>query len=222
MKLLKKLKNLFRLIRKWLNPSLHDKEAKRYFADGGDELFRYNFDLSSQSLVLDLGGYKGQWTSDIYSMYCCKILIFEPVFSYFEKIRDRFYYNPNIDVYCLALGKNKKQETIWVCDDGSSVYSTSETHKETIQFEDVQDFLNLKKIFWIDLIKINIEGGEYELLRRLIETGFIKNIKQIHVQFHDFVPNAEMQMQQICKDLEITHKRILQYKFVWENWTLRD
>ena len=38
----------------------------------------------------------------------------------------------------------------------------------------------------IDLIKINIEGGEYDLLPAIIDSGLIKRIKYIQVQFHNF------------------------------------
>lgn len=36
----------------------------------------------------------------------------------------------------------------------------------------------------IGLMKINIEGGEYELLERMIELGIINKVKDIQIQFH--------------------------------------
>jgi len=45
----------------------HEKEVRRWWTDGGDERLRYTYDLDDTSLVMDLGGYKGQWTSDIYA-----------------------------------------------------------------------------------------------------------------------------------------------------------
>ena len=74
----------------------------------------------------------------------------------------------------------------------------------------------------IDLMKINIEGGEYDLLEHLIKTGWIDKIINIQVQFHDFVENAEARMLAIQNDLAKTHELTYQYKFVWENWRLKD
>ena len=70
----------------------------------------------------------------------------------------------------------------------------------------------------IDLMKINIEGAEYDLLEHLIENKFVENIKDIQVQFHDFVPNAEARMKNIQAGLSKTHYLTYQYPFVWENW----
>ena len=70
-------------------------------------------------------------------------------------------------------------------------------------------------------MKINIEGGEYDLLEHLIETGFVKNIFDLQIQFHDFIPNARGRMENIQKKLKKTHKLSYQYEFVWESWKLK-
>jgi cellulose biosynthesis protein BcsQ len=82
-------------------------------------------------------------------------------------------------------------------------------------------FLQEKDIKRIDLMKINIEGCEYNLLECLIGIGFIKNIKNIQVQFHDFVEDAEKRMMEIQKNLQKTHYLTYQYPFVWENWEIK-
>jgi hypothetical protein len=73
----------------------------------------------------------------------------------------------------------------------------------------------------IDLIKINIEGGEYELLSRLIETGLIDKINNIQVQFHEVTSTSLSEMHIIQQSLSKTHKPTYQYEFVWENWVRR-
>lgn len=221
MKTLRILNRLCKKIKLKYFPTLHESEVKRYFKDGGDERFRFDFDyLNINSLVIDLGGYKGQWASDIYSKYNCNILIFEPVSFFYGNIVNRFKFNSKIKVFNLALGESRKIEQIGLVDDGSSQFVKS-GDMDIMQFEDVAFFLNENKIDKIHLLKINIEGGEYGLLRRLIETDLIKKIENIHVQFHDFVPDAENQMNEINLQLQKTHKLSLQYKFVWENWNIR-
>ena len=71
------------------------------------------------------------------------------------------------------------------------------------------------------MIKVNIEGGEYDLLEFLIDSNYIEIIDNIQVQFHDFIPDAEERMKNIHKKLEKTHFLTWQYPFVWENWQLK-
>jgi len=215
------LKRVITRMRVSLFPTEHDKEVKRWFAADGDENLRFDYDLNSESLVIDLGGYKGQWASDIYARFNCHVLVFEPVKSFAEKIEKRFKKNPRVEVFRVALGASKRQDIIALDEDGSSVYRNTLV-KETIQFEDVADFFALHNIISVDLMKVNIEGGEYELLPRLSETGLVRKIKNIQIQFHDFGADSKMHMDAICKELEKTHSPTYQYKFVWENWVRND
>jgi len=211
------IKNLFTRLKRILLPTMHDKEVKRYFNDGGDEMFRYLFDIDNNSLVIDLGGYKGQWASDIYSRYKCRIMIFEPVKKYADKMSARFKKNDQIEVFNIALGNSKRTEIISMRDDASSTFLDYGV-KEEIQFVDIFEFFNINNIDQVNLMKINIEGGEYEVIPRLIETGLIQKIEHIQVQFHNIGNESEMQMSKIHLALSQTHKCTKRYKFVWENW----
>ena len=93
-------------------PTEHQKEVKKWFKAGGDEKYRYEYPINSNSLVMDFGGYKGQWASDIYSRYNCRILVFEPIKSFATNISERFKHNSKIEVFCFALGQNRRQELI--------------------------------------------------------------------------------------------------------------
>ena len=49
---------------------------------------------------------------------------------------------------------------------------------------DIVEFVDSEKITEIDLLKINIEGGEYDVIPRLLDTKMINKIKYIQIQFH--------------------------------------
>jgi FkbM family methyltransferase len=217
---MKKIKYYINKIRCKISPTIREKEVARYLNDGGDDFFRFDFELNEESIVFDLGGYKGQWASDIYSKYNCNIYVFEPVKIYCKKIQKRFEKNNKIVVFPIALSKETKTELVAINDDGTSLFKKNST-MEAIDFEDVQIFLEHSGIQKIDLMKINIEGGEYDLLDRLIETGIINKISFLHIQFHDFVPNSYERMNHIKSGLNLTHDNLLEYKFVWENWRLK-
>jgi cell wall assembly regulator SMI1 len=83
------------------------------------------------------------------------------------------------------------------------------------------DFVSENRIRHIDLMKVNIEGGEYDLLEHVIATGLIHRVENIQVQFHDFFPDAVRRMAKIHDELTKTHYLTYQYRFVWENWRLK-
>jgi hypothetical protein len=67
-------------------------------------------------------------------------------------------------------------------------------------------------------MKINIEGGEYELLDRMLETGLVERVTAFQIQFHYFVEDAETRMASAQQRLSRTHSPTWQYRFIWENW----
>ncbi len=198
-------------------PSEHQLMVKKWYADGGDYELRFNYNLGEGSVVLDLGGYQGQWASDLFSRYRCHIFVFEPVSGFAKRIRTRFRNNDKIEVFRFGLGRHSRSESIHISADGSSLFGTS-SNCEQIKIIDVKDWINKRGIDKIALIKINIEGGEYELLDRLIETDLIKKIENIQVQFHNISQNSRSKMERIHEELRNTHELTYQYEYVWENW----
>ena len=73
----------------------------------------------------------------------------------------------------------------------------------------------------VDLVKINIERGEYDLLEHLLAVGFVGHCSNIQVQFHDLIPDSSRRMRSIQEQLARTHSLTCQYPFVRENWRLR-
>jgi FkbM family methyltransferase len=186
----------------------------------GDMNYRVNYGLNEHSVVFDLGGYEGNWASDIFSRYCCTIHIFEPVPAYADRIRDRFSSNKHIHVHKFALAERTGYGEIVLKDDGSSMFIKEGKHQQ-IQLVDGIEFVRQEGIQLIHLMKINIEGSEYDLLDYIIRTGFIECIENIQVQFHDFVPDAQKRMSAIQEQLKATHDLTYQFPFIWENWKKR-
>jgi FkbM family methyltransferase len=226
--ILKKLSEILRNLARlsyWLSSKLYERpdqqSVKVWFRDKGDKTLRLNYNLDESSLVFDLGGYEGQWASDIFAMYGCSIHIFEPVEDFANKIEHRFAKNKHIIIHKFGLSNKSNTAKISVSDDASSIFKPG-LDSQYIKLVKAIDFLKEQDIQHIDLIKINIEGGEYDLLDHLLETGFISKITNIQVQFHDFVPDAASRMDSIQQQLRQTHSLTYQYLFVWENWRLTE
>ena len=195
----------------------HRQILKQWEDDGGDARFRYDYPLTHNSFVMDLGGYEGQWTSEIYSRYGCKIAVFEPVRQFSQALSERFEANEDVEVLQLGLGAVSESQTIYVRGAGSSTYR-KRADAEEIRIVDVKQWFDDNRITSVALMKINIEGGEYDLLDRMIETGLIESIENIQVQFHNFTVDAKRRMERIQEALQCTHRLNYQYRFVWENW----
>lgn len=193
---------------------------RRWHEVRGDKTLRLEYDLNYGSIVFDLGGYEGQWASDIHAMYGCRVHIFEPVPEFANRIKKRFARNARILTHNFGLSSQTMVARLAVCGDGSSV------HRQCADMRDIQlvcakEFLAEEGIAHIDLIKINIEGAEYDVLQHLIDSGFIERIANVQVQFHDCVPFARDRRANLRRQLERTHELTYDFSFVWESWRLK-
>jgi FkbM family methyltransferase len=191
--------------------------VQKWFKDSGDSTLRLEYSLNQQSTVFDVGGYKGAWSEKIIQKYNPYIYIFEPIPQFYAEIREKFKNNPKVLVYNFGLYDKNKSDKISLNGDGSSLYGKSREEIE-IDLIDIQDFIRKKNIQRIDLIKINIEGAEYPLLRRMIDQGILKICRDIQIQFHAFFPDARKLRDKIRGELSLTHSNTYNYPFVWENW----
>lgn len=202
--------------------SEQEKRVIPWFKDNGDRVLRLDYSLSKDSIVFDIGGYEGNWTSDIFSMYQCNIYVFEPVSSFYKAICKRFEFNDKIKVFNFGLSDKYGEIEISINADSSSIFKKvgNTGYLEIIKLKQFKGFIEENNINKIDLLKINIEGGEYDLMEHIIEQNIQSKIRNFQIQFHDFVPNAKIRMDNIKQKLSKSHYLTYEYPFVWENWRL--
>lgn len=192
---------------------------RKWIQDKGDIKLRLAYDLNPSSVVFDIGGYKGDFANALYLQYQCSIYLFEPVGDFYQICKKRFLGNTKIKCFNYGLSNDDSDILISRDDDASSTARKTGGHlKEKIALKDVMTTMENIYVHEIDLLKINIEGGEYDVLPRLIETGFIKNIRFLQIQFHDFIPNSVEMRKNIRVQLATTHQEQWNYPFVWESW----
>lgn len=195
-----------------------ERRVRPWFQNDGDNTLRVAYDLGPDSIVFDVGGYRGQWASDLFSKYLCQIVVFEPVPEYAATILERFSRNPKISVHAVGLSAETTQAEISIAADRSSLFGVRATEPISIQLQSAASFIEARGYKQIDLMKINIEGAEYDLLDHLLDHGLVSSIVDLQIQFHDFVPDAAQRMANIQARLSRTHRLTYQYEFVWENW----
>ena len=150
-------------------PESHRKTVWKWFAANGDKTLRLDYALDANSLVMDMGGYRGDWAHDIHEKYGCKVIVFEPVKQFAEKIKKRFDGNPNIRVEAIALGSENKQEQISLSEDGSSVYDQSQGGAKTaIEFQEKRKERYSELKIYCDNFKNEIKTLENDDFTRLV------------------------------------------------------
>ncbi|WP_022705523.1 FkbM family methyltransferase [Pseudorhodobacter ferrugineus] len=193
---------------------------KRWRADRMEPVRMQFSNIGPTSVVFDIGGFQGDWAADIHDRYGAHLHIFEPHPAFAKEIRSRFQGNPDITTHDFALGP--AEANITLPDDGNASSSfRAATRTVTGRVEPVARFFAKTAINRIDLMKINIEGGEYDLLPALNEAGILPRIGILQVQFHLFAASDIARRDAIRSVLAKTHSCDWSYDFVWEQWSLR-
>lgn len=170
-----------------------NKDSLKHWQDNDLEHLRYEYPLKPEDTVLDIGSYQREWGNKIAADYGCKV-------EYFDALDQRAAWVFDGDIHM-----------------GGSYYYTSMFLPHTSSFKcvDIAGFLQSE----MALVKINIEGGEYQLLDYILSSGLMKNVKYLQVQFHIVEgQDYEEAYNSIINRLSLTHKRQWNYPFCWESW----
>jgi len=176
--------------------------------------------LDAQSVVWDVGGYLGEWASHIDRLYHSQITVFEPIPIFQQKLIHRFHDSSNIQTQPYGLSNSNVTVKMSTEEMGSSQFKAHENYAWT-QLRDIGDVFHESNLEEIDLIKINIEGGEYNLVLRMIQLDLLRRFRKIMIQFHDYYhPKrwARKTRQRIVQEISKTHSPVFSYPFVWEGW----
>jgi FkbM family methyltransferase len=189
-------------------------DSTQWYADNGDATLRLDYDLNEDSIVFDIGGSVGDWCTPIYNRYKCTMHVFEPT-ALFNSCRARLSDQEKVHMHNVAAWTFNGKLTLGVDDNEASIYH--EDNLMEIDCIDLKSFIKDLNINNIDLVKINIEGAEYPLLRDLIDNGTIDIFDNLQVQFH-MIDNYEEEYRYVLEGLSKTHSITWKYPYIWENW----
>ncbi|MFC3616602.1 FkbM family methyltransferase [Lutimaribacter marinistellae] len=214
-------------LKRWLDQLRHPWKAEALKAytqfrkdKAIDRLFDFS-DLPPDATVLDFGGFRGEWTDRILAA-CpdCTVHVFEPHPDFARQIAEKFAGNSRVHVHDAALAHEDGVLRLSDAGDASSAVAAHE-HSFEARTISASRFFAEAGLTKVGLAKMNIEGGEYELLPALIEAGLIDRIDRLQIQFHLFSPDLKAQRDEIRSHLELTHRCDWNYPFVWEEWRLK-
>lgn len=214
-------------LKRWLdrrrNPwkgVFHDAYRTWRRENGPARLYQYG-NLGPGDVVFDVGAFRGEWTDTVLRQQPdAQMHLFEPHPGFVTDLNDKFSGQDNIHIHDFAIGSTTGKMMLSDAGDASSSVADHGKAFEAKSLS-VSDFFAQTPLDQIALTKVNIEGGEYDLLPALLESGDITKIARLQVQFHLFEPEMSAKRDDIRRRLEQTHHCVWCYPFVWEEWQLR-
>lgn len=169
------------------------------------EASRYDYPLDAESVVFDCGAYEGDFARAIAHRYGCRVFAFEPCRRFFEIARATVKAFPNVVVYNFAVGGSTRDAELAVRGDSTSLHSKSH-ETQTVRVFALGQLLGIvDSPPVVDLMKLNVEGAEYEILEHAIEAGILTRFKNIQVQWHGNVEYPASRRAKIVDELLKTH-----------------
>jgi FkbM family methyltransferase len=156
------------------------KEQKDKFGNYLNSFFIQKSLLKSPTpIIFDVGAYDGRTTTQYLSLFpLAKVYAFEPFSDSFEKLKFFASTNNNIFPYNFAVS-NQNGQSLFYCNDFDATNSLLESnenieglqiplkHKKSIKVNTItiDSFTTDKEIHFIDILKLDIQGGELEALK---------------------------------------------------------
>lgn len=200
------------------------------------------------NVVFDVGANVGEWSTNFLrynknaSMHC-----FEPVPETFEKLKSRRF-PEKVVLNNFGLGSKKEQVPIYIFDESDALNSLFQRkglekqgiktpeQKKMIQIETMDDYIAQKGIERIDLVKLDVEGYEYEVFLGMQQTLKQGLVKAIQFEYGGCNIDAKVLLKDIFEFFDgtpyrffkILPKKLMSYpkytqlleNFCYQNWIL--
>jgi FkbM family methyltransferase len=218
---LKKLRwKLAALYQRYWNKNESLAQHRLWLAAEGDQKLRLDYELGPESVVFDVGGYRGDFAAEVRARFGCRVWLFEPVNCLYSECVKRFAADTTVTCHPFGLGARDEELERSVVS-GACNSASAQKPVEMLRLRATSDVLAGLGGRRIDLLKISIDGGEYDLLEHLVGSGLINEVIHLQVQFHDFIPNATERRERLRQLLTRTHVEQWNFPFIWESWKRR-
>lgn len=146
-----------------------------------------SLNIKNFNTCIDVGANVGLFTKYLKIQNCHNILCFEPNISAFSKLEQNLKQESNIRFFNLAVSHNNDPITLYVDENNSLISSgcnkTSFSYK--VNSITLNDIVIQNNISSIDLLKIDIEGMEFDLIENCDNYIFDK-VQRFLIEYHDF------------------------------------
>jgi FkbM family methyltransferase len=190
-----------------------------FYRAGGNALLSENLPVVSSDLVVDAGGYRGDWTAEMSWRYGCRAIVLEPIPDFVADIRRRFERNDRILIIGAGLGPRDETVEMSLAADGtSSIRAAPHARRIEVPILGVRRLFEDHHLDEVACLKLNIEGAEYDLLDAMSVASLLERVRCLVVQFHDIGQSTQERLRRVRKALEGTHQLRFRHELVWERW----
>jgi FkbM family methyltransferase len=186
-------------------------------------------DVRAGAVVVDVGTYRGRWTEKLLGHVGPSgdvvVHAFEPMPGPRRHFTRLLADDSRVHLHPYGLAGRDFNTSMTLAGPGSSLFVDRAADKAVgtneVELRDVSAVLNELSVDRVDVMAINIEGGEFELLDRMYATGWLSRTGTVFVQFHEFAPGAYRGVRRSRRQLSKTHDLAWRYPWVWERWDPR-
>jgi FkbM family methyltransferase len=190
-------------------------DSSAWYAANGDQTLRLNYPhLNEQSVVVDVGARHGDWAGPIKQKYNCNVYCFDVIEEFVNDLL-----NKGFTAYKYAISNTNGYISMGITESEASIFHDENAF--SVECIDTKSMFEKIEEQSIDLLKMNIEGSEYDVVEDLLNQNLIKNIAYLQIQFHA-IENFENRYSNICDRLSQTHELQWRYPFIWESWKLKN
>ncbi len=185
------------------------------------ENLKYDIDLNAGGIVLDIGAFKGQYTEKILARYNDMVFwLYEPIADYFQICQHHFVNTKSVTVHQAAVSADGRNFEMQV--DGLRSRQTVDQLADSVLITsvDIQDIFDSAQEF--ELLKMNIEGMEFECLEKLINTNSLIKARYLLIQFHKFESDSSQRLKKIRESLKEDYENVWSYDWMWELWKRKE
>lgn len=148
-----------------------------------------DFNISDKKIVLDIGANVGLWSKYIIYKGSSKVYCFEPNRKALEHLNKTFKAENNVTIFNLGIYKEKSKIPFYIDESNSLVSSVLSDSNNQPSYEieciTLKDALEMTGETKIDLVKMDIEGAEFEVIDNL-DSYISSKIDSFLIEYHDF------------------------------------
>ena len=175
--------------------------------------------LGPGAVALDVGAYVGSWATAVSARTDGgTIHSFELSPAIVPHLLDAVAGDERIVPHAYGLGGADSTVLVSRRGLGSSVFNVDEAGSDEGIIRDVAEVFRELELERVAVMKINIEGGEYDLLDRMAGAGLLDRVDCYLIQFHEWIRGAYSGRRRIHRELARTHRLVWDYPFVWKRW----
>lgn len=195
-------------------------DASRWFLFNREKL-KYGINFKSEGLVLDIGSYLGEFTKKVLEKNPDMVFwLYEPIPEYFIACVNRFKDRENITIYQSAVSADGRNFQMQIDGLRSRQELSDSVEGVLINSISIQEIFD--SVDEIELLKMNIEGMEYECLDQLVNSNSLSKARYLLIQFHNFEDDAAHRRNKLRKEMEKDFINVYTYEWMWELWMRKE